>query len=453
MGIPTYSMTKTTFFVLFFLLTIRMVAAQDMLSGTWVARQSDENIKLPFDLKIEIGQGEKQMLFPARISIIHPEFEGVYQCIILKKSIRSYSISTIKFKEKSVPFDISPLMRKMTGIFQVKRDMKGNQQLELERIQIVKPGLQNFNSVSSNPNHKALLKSINNLVEETPLIFIKKNDSAWIHPDADSLLQPKHTPEYMGITDTLFVNNKKLSIRMNVNKDNDIVSSRLLQNPVWDQVDSKKEREEEVVILDTGLNILGFFADDFGKTGYSTASVEIGTDYFSKTLGFGTKENEAFTFIAQKIFCRVREEDISKFDEITKNDASNVRIGTTSDRNNVSLELKNKNIKTIGNLRSRSNKLKFAIWDDAVEDGDTISIMVNGTWVASGFTVRKITQLLVVNLLPGSNSIIFQADNLGSIVPNTSVVEIIDGKKRKSYFIETDLDHMNRINILFDVPK
>jgi hypothetical protein len=35
-------------------------------------------------------------------------------------------------------------------------------------------------------------------------------------------------------------------------------------------------------------------------------------------------------------------------------------------------------------------------------------------------------------------------------VPNTSVLEIIDGKKRKSFMIDTDLSKNNQVNIYYE---
>ena len=114
--------------------------------------------------------------------------------------------------------------------------------------------------------------------------------------------------------------------------------------------------------------------------------------------------------------------------------------------------LKRKN-KVIGNSVSNSAQLTFAIWDDAIEDGDTISLSVNGKWIAKGFPVKKKAQFITVTLDPGPNIITFVAENLGSIVPNTSVLEIIDGKKRKSFYIETDLNQNNQIKILYNFSK
>jgi hypothetical protein len=65
--------------------------------------------------------------------------------------------------------------------------------------------------------------------------------------------------------------------------------------------------------------------------------------------------------------------------------------------------------------------------------------------------VLKKPQFITVTLTPGPNVITFVAENLGSIIPNTSVIEIIDGKKRKSFFIETDLNQNNLIKIFYDL--
>jgi hypothetical protein len=95
--------------------------------------------------------------------------------------------------------------------------------------------------------------------------------------------------------------------------------------------------------------------------------------------------------------------------------------------------------------------LTFAIWDDAVEDGDSISLRINERWITQGFPVRKKPQFITVNLDPGPNYISFIADNMGSIIPNTSVLEIIDGKRRKSFHIETDLDQNNQVRIYYEL--
>jgi hypothetical protein len=115
--------------------------------------------------------------------------------------------------------------------------------------------------------------------------------------------------------------------------------------------------------------------------------------------------------------------------------------------NNSSLQ---RNNKIVGSIISKSQQITLAIWDDALEDGDSISLSINGKWITQGLPVKNKPQFLYVTLEPGPNSIIFVADNLGAIVPNTSVLEIIDGKKRKSFMIDTDLSKNNQVNIFYE---
>ena len=121
--------------------------------------------------------------------------------------------------------------------------------------------------------------------------------------------------------------------------------------------------------------------------------------------------------------------------------------------NNKSKAQLSRQTKILGDLVSSSKQIVLAIWDDAVEDGDSISISVNGEWITQGFAVKKKPQFLNIFLAPGPNQITFVADNLGSIVPNTAVLEIIDGKKRKSFNIETDMDINNKVKIFYDINQ
>jgi hypothetical protein len=110
-----------------------------------------------------------------------------------------------------------------------------------------------------------------------------------------------------------------------------------------------------------------------------------------------------------------------------------------------------RNTKIIGDLITQNPQLTFAFWDDAVEDGDTISLSINNQWITEDFPVKKKPQFITVSLQPGPNLITFIPKNLGSIPPNTSVLEIIDGKKRKSFYIETDMNLNNQVNIYYDI--
>jgi hypothetical protein len=428
--------------------------SQDILPGTWEAESTNLDNTLPFNVKFLIGNGEKQMLYPAKLILTKHNFSATLQFVLLKKSTKEFWISTTKFIEKSSEINIGSWSKYFTGKLVIQRDLKGNPRLEFERNW--QPKEKNDLGLKSK-NNQTMLDTLASFFAEERIRFNKIKEESWNEPDADSLLQYRLAPAYFGIVDTFFVSNRKLNVKLMQGKDNDIVSVKLLNTTIWDQVDVKKSREDEVVMLDTGLNILGFFVEDFGKKEYGNAALSFNNENSEKILDFENNRNRGLTFIAAKIYCKLKEEEMTNFEEsYTSHYYYNQPVSSPiSGSNNASGKGVNRTLKTktIGNLKTKSPRIKFAVWDDAVEDGDTISIMVNGKWVAKGFPVKKKPQFLEVVLKPGQNEIVFQADNLGSIIPNTSVVEIIDGKKRKSYFIETDLNNLNQINVQFEVPK
>jgi len=158
------------------------------------------------------------------------------------------------------------------------------------------------------------------------------------------------------------------------------------------------------------------------------------------------------TFILAEVYIQTN----SKGD---KNISTEKRITTDEQEDYSYLRYYNKIIdssgkrsgRIIGDFITQLPQLTFAIWDDAVEDGDTISLSINNKWITQNFPVKKKPQFLTVFLQPGTNLITFSANNLGSIPPNTSVLEIIDGKKRKSFYIETDLNRNNLVRIYYDI--
>jgi hypothetical protein len=224
----------------------------------------------------------------------------------------------------------------------------------------------------------------------------------------------------------------------------------LRENPEW----AKEARRGDMNHFMSRL-IFCFFAEDQGSLfPASGASVKLKFDHFNKVLSFKDTENINANFIAIRIYVQGNgdgnEDDKSTLheidrkyyeDSVVKNKYFNSDPGNLSQRESV----------VSGDYITRSPQLTFAMWDDAIEDGDSISLSVNDIWITRTFPVKKNPQFLTVNLKPGTNIITFAANNLGSIPPNTSVLEIIDGKKRKSFYIETDLNKNNLVKIIYDI--
>lgn len=74
-------------------------------------------------------------------------------------------------------------------------------------------------------------------------------------------------------------------------------------------------------------------------------------------------------------------------------------------------------------------------------DGDKVSIYLNRQKIVDHFPIRKIPKKITVTLSEESplNEILIQAENLGRIPPNTSLMKIKDGNKEYKVYISSDL--------------
>ncbi len=428
--------------------------AQEIYVGKWSAHINQENSKTGINILLEVGNPEKSILYPAQLKISLDSFDATYQLLLVKKNMRQLAISTQKFAVAEKPFSLGNQVSLFNGTLDYGKDSKGISSLELNRISnnskknngLKMPELKNFSK-----NYTVLAEQLFSLLENGEIILKKVNTQPWSDSSTYKILQPKISPSYFGIIDTLFTKNKFGSAKFSSNKTSDIISLKINNNNIVDQIDSKKSRDNEDFQLDTGLNIIVFYTDDFGKNAYSNATVEIQFDNLNKSLDFREAQNTAATFIILKVFVQFDESSVTRFDSYSE-DALNNKINSIPQGKNKSLSTSlNRPGKIIGSIVAKSQQITFAIWDDAVEDGDTISISINDKWITKNFPVLKKPQFITVTLTPGPNVITFVAENLGSIIPNTSVIEIIDGKKRKSFYIETDLDQNNLIKIFYDL--
>ena len=151
------------------------------------------------------------------------------------------------------------------------------------------------------------------------------------------------------------------------------------------------------------MNILVFFADNYGKVPPNTGkmNVNIGKERF--IMNFVNPENISATFIVAKIYY-YPPKPLNTTPVVLRD---NMKQGA------LPPELM-RNTKLIDELHTGSAEVTLAIWDDALEDGDSISLNINGEWLVKGFAVKKKPQFLKVTLQPGQNSIIFIADTLGN---------------------------------------
>lgn len=107
--------------------------------------------------------------------------------------------------------------------------------------------------------------------------------------------------------------------------------------------------------------------------------------------------------------------------------------------------------KTVTNQRfdSKKNKLVLNLWDNATEDGDSISVMVNGQYIAKNMELTREKAKLVIKLEEGTNTITIFAHNEGRISPNTASCEIRAGLRKKKFTISTSLERNEAIEVFY----
>lgn len=407
-------------------------------SGTWETAYDTKDKTSLINIELKIAMPEKGLLYPARLALQYKDFKGEYQLLLVKKSSRELAISKNKFAVEEVPFSLGTRTQYLNGIFDLSKDMKGNPSLSIMRI-TSKVVLNDWpDSIKSNPEYLLLASQLLKLLKDASVSLKKVNSDPWMSPDAEKLLQPTLSPAYFGLMDTIVVPVKQgnLKITGSKKKEYDIISLALNGNSFINLHGLDRKKYEDHLILDTGLNILCFYAENFGNNEPNKGELEVEFNNQKFKLDFKNKIDSAATFIVARLYCAPdRSKDI-------------YFQSHGSGGNNFLLK---RDEKLVGDIISTSAELTFAVWDDAVEDGDSISINIDGKWIVQGFPVKKHPQFITVTLKPGQNTITFLADNLGSIPPNTSVLEIIDGAKRKSYHIETSVGEKNLVRIYYDV--
>lgn len=408
-------------------------AQSDPFVGTWQlpAGQSAGKIQM----KLQVGRGEKGILYPAHIQLQCDSFSADYELLLVKKSSRELAISKNKFARTEKPFSLSKPLFFLNGLFDLSRDLKGQPTLNLTRIQNNNNEMTVPDTVKRNPELAETYKLLKTLLQETDIKLYKQNGLDWNSDYANRIVSPAVSPIYFGLTDTIYIPTRDGKVNLSGLKKGDVVSASLNGGRVVDLLELSKKGYEQEVLLDTGLNILVLYADNFANNLPNKGKLQLECGKKKVTLDFTNKGDSAAGFIAVKLFFAREKEKETFFDSYTP----------------VNDKPLKENEKLLGTLTSTSRQLTLAIWDDAVEDGDSISININGKWIAKGFPVKIKPQTITITLDPGPNTITFVGDNLGSIPPNTSILEIIDGKRRKSFNLATFIGEDNLVKIFYDL--
>jgi hypothetical protein len=112
------------------------------------------------------------------------------------------------------------------------------------------------------------------------------------------------------------------------------------------------------------------------------------------------------------------------------------------------MEFEGRKISYTKELHFDSEDITVKIWDHGRQDGDIVSIYINGAPVVSKYYLTYYKREFKIKLDPKtSNDLFLYAHNLGEVPPNTVSVEISDGKKSENIILNSDLQSCEAVMI------
>lgn len=428
-------MNKKCYFAIFFLLGFYFTAfaQNDSYSGTWlsenIAGKKEENL----NISLHISAAYANVLYPAQLTINYGKTEISYRLLLLKNKSSQLIVGQNKIAAGEFPFYLANSTSLLNG-YLTKINNASNAGLQLNVLPFKKSAFQPLADMDSLAITAAAL---NKLLNKTSYKFRKLNNTPWQSPYVKELIVPGNSGNYYGLTDSLATNKNSITIKLTGPAGNDKkFSASFNEQYLFEKEAPKNFNYSFKKTLQEGQNLICFYAEDFPLALGDSAALHITFADKTYSLNFGESKNEHAGFIVALI----------NYEPPFKE--KSIEILPVNNQ-----EVLGRNTLLIDSLYTQQPELTFAIWDDALQDGDSISLSINGKWILQNKLVTNTPQFFKVTVQPGVNNIVFVANNLGSIPPNTSLLEIIDDKQRKAFNISTNLRQNNLVKIIYEVPK
>ncbi len=121
------------------------------------------------------------------------------------------------------------------------------------------------------------------------------------------------------------------------------------------------------------------------------------------------------------------------------------------DKDGIPKTLKDRKVVKEKTVYVSSTNLTFKVWDNGKEvDGDSISLNLNGQWIAEDIGLQRDKKEIHANIKPdGKNFLMMYALNLGKYPPNTAAVSVWDGKREQVLELKSDMEITGALNIVY----
>ncbi len=142
---------------------------------------------------------------------------------------------------------------------------------------------------------------------------------------------------------------------------------------------------------------------------------------------------------------------VTKVVENTKDSTTNPNSSNTvfADKN-VPTSVYGRPVDMQSEVKVNKNKLRLQIWDDYSEDGDIVSVSLNGEWIIQKYTLRNEPKFIDITLKEGNNYLVLYAHNTGEVPPNTAAISTEVHGKPYRLTISSDLKISGALNIIYE---
>lgn len=406
------------------------LSAQDNFPGKWEVQYKPWPHIPAIKMELAIYEPIQGMVYPTILRLSNHLFEGEYDFLLIKKDDNQLGIARNKYPILEKPFPLKSWMMYLNGHFELDEQSEKLilQRLWIDRFGIFMDGLYD-DELFTHP--KTFLRDF---LYQVPITLERKNKIKEKHPREKEILGSEEI--YYGIYDPIKVNRPELRISVLDEEKFDKDTVTIVHNGkiIIDKLPVGETMFMDDITLEEGDNYFAFFAENYGDLPPNTANFLIyteGGDEPQYSFDFTHRSNVyATAMVAHFIYekPKLEENKVQQTQKVLKD----------GDRDNF----------LIGRLQSSENKVLLKIWDAQQEDGDLITIHLNGKPLLENMEVRHQPRFIEITLKKGVNQLLFRAENVGRIPPNTGVVELSTKDFQRQILFNTDMNRSNYIEIL-----
>ena len=190
---------------------------------------------------------------------------------------------------------------------------------------------------------------------------------------------------------------------------------------------------------------------------------ELSINQYSKVLLTGYYKEKALLFDLKNIDLeRELDENIQLVNTYLTNDYNEFMISSSEEGRHrlmqvkggsgiKPLSLQKRDVEVQKVITVRSKKINLSVWDNERVDGDRISLSLNGKWILRNYEIIKEKHSLDIELIKNQvNELVFFAENLGEIPPNTTAINIKYEGYNKTHIMRSNMDKSASINFYIE---